>query len=57
VLGKAEHTETGEIMVVYMALYGEYKTYVRPYNMFVSKVDKEKHSDVKQEYRFEWIKD
>jgi hypothetical protein len=25
--------------------------------MFVSKVDKEKHSDVKQEYRFEWIKD
>jgi hypothetical protein len=29
---------------------------VRPYDMFISKVDKEKYPDVKQEYRFEEIK-
>lgn len=29
VLGEAEHTETGEKMVIYKDLYGECKTYVR----------------------------
>ena len=51
----AEHTETGEKMVVYQALYDEYKTYVRPYDMFVEKVDKDKYPFIKQEYRFERI--
>lgn len=31
-------------------------SWVRPYNMFNSLVDKEKYPDVKQEYRFEEIK-
>lgn len=53
VLNIAEHTETGDKMVVYQALYGENKIYVRPYNMFISKVDIEKYPNAKQKYRFE----
>lgn len=47
------HSETMEEMVLYRQLYGDGKLYVRPYNMFISKVDKEKYPDVSQEYRFE----
>ncbi len=35
----ARHSETEEWMVVYKALYGEEGMWVRPYNMFVEKVE------------------
>lgn len=49
----AMHTETGESMVVYQALYGEHLKYVRPEIMFLGKVDKNKYPNASQEYRFE----
>lgn len=54
---KVLHTETQEKMVVYQALYGKYQYFVRPYEMFVTKVDHDKYPDVKQEYRFELVKE
>lgn len=49
----AIHSETNEKYVVYRALYGDNKLYVRPYDMFLSKVDKNKYPNVKEKYRFE----
>lgn len=42
-------------VVLYTALYGDRKTYVRPLDMFLSTVDKDKYPNANQKFRFELI--
>ena len=54
VLEIAKHTETLEEMVVYEH---DGEIWVRPLEMFLEKVDKEKYPEVMQEYRFQKIEE
>jgi len=53
----AMYSETGEPVVVYRKLYDDGSLWVRPLDMFLSEVDREKYPDVDQRYRFELLED
>ena len=56
IVGVATHSETREPMMVYRPLYDDGGMYVRPLEMFLSEVDREKYPEVKQHYIFEKIR-
>lgn len=59
ILGFAEHTKTGERLVLYQALYrnstGVNGGIYCPYDMFMGEVDHEKYPNYTQKYIFELI--
>lgn len=55
VINIAQHTETGEKLVIYISVGVGGNVYARPIDMFLSEVDYDKYPDVSQKYRFELI--
>ena len=53
IIAVAFDAETEQQVVVYQALYGDYRVWVRPLENFLSRTDREKYPEASQEWRFE----
>ncbi len=53
VIEVAKHSETLEDLVVYRALYGDRKLWVRPLKMFLENIEKDGHRSP----RFLWVRE
>lgn len=49
----AKDSETGEMMVVYQAMYGDFQIYVSTLSSFMEEIDRQKYPDADGYYRFE----
>lgn len=53
----AKHGETGEMMVVYQAMYDTFQIYVISLSMFMKEIDTAVYPDARQQYDFELVSD
>lgn len=51
----AKDSETGETMVVYQAMYGDFQIYVSTLSSFMEEIDRQKYPDADGYYRFELL--
>ena len=57
IIGFATYTVTADLLVLYKPMYGSDRelTFARPYDEFMSEVDRNKYPNAKQKYRFELV--